>query len=151
MNGIIQLLIVATLLTFLNTPSNDPVEIDLNDYRWQNRILLIYAEHSSDMVYSEQISHFAEHQDGIEERDLLVISIFADEPSLFGEKEMDENSTKQITGRYFSDAHEFILILIGKDGGVKLRADELVSTENLFGLIDSMPMRRSEMRRGSRR
>lgn len=148
MNGIIQLFILATLFTSLNTPSTDPVEINLNDYRWQNRILLIYAEHPSDLVYSEQISHFAEHHAGIEERDLFVISIFTDEPSLFGKKEMDENSTKQMTSRYFSDTPEFRLILIGKDGGVKLREDELVTTEDLFGLIDSMPMRRSEMRRG---
>lgn len=146
MYNIIQCILFAILLSSLGIEASDPVEIDLNDYRWQNRILLIYSEHSSDSVYSEQISHFSEHQTGFDERDLLVISIFAHEPSRFGEKEIDKNSTKQIAGRYFSDDPAFSFILIGKDGGVKLRSDELVSTQDLFGLIDSMPMRRNEMR-----
>ena len=37
------------------------------------------------------------------------------------------------------------VLLIGKDGGVKLRSTEPVSTDELFALIDSMPMRRREM------
>ncbi len=36
-------------------------------------------------------------------------------------------------------------IMEQKDGGVKLRSSEPVSTKDLFGLIDSMPMRRQEM------
>ena len=40
----------------------------------------------------------------------------------------------------------FSVILIGKDGGVKLRSAEPVSAEAIFGLIDGMPMRQREMR-----
>jgi hypothetical protein len=36
--------------------------------------------------------------------------------------------------------------LIGKDGGVKARWDNAVSNEDLFAIIDAMPMRQSEMR-----
>jgi putative N-acetylmannosamine-6-phosphate epimerase len=41
----------------------------------------------------------------------------------------------------------FEVILIGKDGGVKKRKTELMTTEELFAIIDSMPMRQSEMRK----
>jgi hypothetical protein len=41
---------------------------------------------------------------------------------------------------------EFEIILIGKDGGVKLRSKTPISLEELFSLIDAMPMRRQEMR-----
>ena len=40
-------------------------------------------------------------------------------------------------------------VLIGKDGGVKLRQEELVRPAELFALIDSMPMRKHEMGRRS--
>ena len=44
----------------------------------------------------------------------------------------------------------FCLILVGKDGGEKLRRSEPVDLEDIFALIDSMPMRRREMRERGR-
>ncbi len=41
----------------------------------------------------------------------------------------------------------FELLLVGKDGGVKLRRDKPVAASELTALIDTMPMRQSEMRR----
>lgn len=41
----------------------------------------------------------------------------------------------------------FLAVLIGKDGGVKLRETSPVETDRLFNLIDSMPMRQREMKR----
>ena len=40
----------------------------------------------------------------------------------------------------------FEILLVGKDGGVKLRSPAPVSTRDLFALIDAMPMRQREMR-----
>ena len=39
---------------------------------------------------------------------------------------------------------EFRLILIGKDGGIKLNSRK-ISLEEIFSLIDKMPMRQEEM------
>jgi hypothetical protein len=41
----------------------------------------------------------------------------------------------------------FEVLLIGKDGGVKLRRDRPVAVSEITGLIDAMPMRQNEMRR----
>ncbi len=41
----------------------------------------------------------------------------------------------------------FEVLLVGKDGGVKLRRDTPVPVADINSLIDSMPMRQSEMRR----
>ena len=38
-------------------------------------------------------------------------------------------------------------VLIGKDGGEKLAATHLLGPEDLFPLIDPMPMRQEDMRR----
>ena len=40
----------------------------------------------------------------------------------------------------------FKLVLVGKDGGVKLEQDAVLAPEELFAVIDRMPMRRNEMR-----
>ena len=44
----------------------------------------------------------------------------------------------------------FEVLLVGKDGGVKLRRDEPVAASEIIALIDTMPMRRNEMRRVGR-
>ena len=40
----------------------------------------------------------------------------------------------------------FALILLGKDGGIKLKRNDRVKLDEIFTLIDSMPMRKDEMR-----
>ena len=44
----------------------------------------------------------------------------------------------------------FEVLLVGKDGGVKLRRGRPVAVSELTALIDTMPMRRDEMRRQPR-
>ncbi len=46
-----------------------------------------------------------------------------------------------------SEHSTFEVLLVGKDGGVKLRRDEPVTASEIVALIDSMPMRQEEMRR----
>ena len=41
----------------------------------------------------------------------------------------------------------FEVLLVGKDGGVKLRREDLVAVSEITALIDTMPMRQNEMRR----
>lgn len=41
----------------------------------------------------------------------------------------------------------FEVLLVGKDGDVKLRRETLVAVSEIIALIDTMPMRRNEMRR----
>lgn len=48
-------------------------------------------------------------------------------------------------GRYAVDEKQFRVILVGKDSAVKLDRDRPVSAEELFALIDAMPMRQYEM------
>ncbi len=47
--------------------------------------------------------------------------------------------------RFKVEPAEFLVILIGKDGGEKLSSKTPVPVDQLERLIDSMPMRKSEM------
>ena len=49
--------------------------------------------------------------------------------------------------RLSGPAKGFELLLVGKDGGVKARADDPDALEGFLGRIDAMPMRRAEVRR----
>jgi hypothetical protein len=43
------------------------------------------------------------------------------------------------------EGNAFAVLLIGKDGGLKNRFDAPVTVDEIFGLIDVMPMRMREM------
>ena len=47
---------------------------------------------------------------------------------------------------HFNVSEDFVVILIGKDGGEKERFLEPVEPAYLFNLIDQMPMRRREVK-----
>ena len=59
----------------------------------------------------------------------------------------DDKWKKSSLFEKYSENGQFEVILIGLDGGVKLRKSELLSSEELFTVIDGMPMRRAEIRR----
>ena len=50
-------------------------------------------------------------------------------------------------GRTVPDPFFKGIVLIGKDGGIKLKRPFVVSAGEIFDMIDSMPMRKAEMKR----
>lgn len=97
------------------------LQSDLDAYRWKSRVLLQFGEPPK---FSPQI------RAAFKERDLVVLH--ADTPQL---------------RKAFQLKAPFALILIGKDGGEKGRWLSPIDPQTILNLIDSMPMRQSEMRR----
>ncbi len=91
----------------------------MSKYQWKNRVLLVAASNEKDNQYREQAAALMSVYLGLLERDLIVLTRFGHP--------------------------DFSITLIGKDGGVKLKRDEILSTAELFAVIDAMPMRRTEM------
>ncbi len=118
--------------------------IDLDAYRWQNRIVLIFAPTAGDTLYAQQLAIFATREAELAERDLLLGRFPADEQGSFAGQPVAQAGGAALRARYDLQAEDFALILIGKDGSVKLTVEEPVSTVRLFDLIDGMPMRQQE-------
>ena len=59
---------------------------------------------------------------------------------------IDRQTADYIRNRFSVPPNTFRLILVGKDGGIKLKRHDQASLEEVFELIDSMPMRQREMR-----
>jgi Domain of unknown function (DUF4174) len=55
----------------------------------------------------------------------------------------------ELAKRYHIKSSEFTILLIGRDGGEKYRTHAPITTKRLFGIIDAMPMRQSEIQRKS--
>ena len=119
---------------------------DFSPHQWENRLVLILVDNPENIKYLKQVKEFKNHVDGIQERKILVYHIT---PEKFKVGLSDEawQQSKTNFKRYKETNSQPEIILIGLDGGVKLRANEFLSSKKLFATIDVMPMRRQEMRR----
>lgn len=119
---------------------------DLNEYRWENRILLLFAPDSSHADYVAAQRLLEQYKAGLVERHLLVFSLFQQGESLQGDASLAPEFVSDLWKTYEADANGLTTILIGKDGGEKLRQTGKMDLDEIFRRIDAMPMRRAEMR-----
>jgi len=119
-------------------------DLDLDTLRWKNRILVLFSPTESDPSFQSQKQGLSSSAEGVLDRDLVILEIIEQGQSRAGNQLLSEKSVQEIRKRLGVQRGSFQVLLIGKDGGVKLRSREPVSTKDLFGLIDSMPMRRQE-------
>jgi hypothetical protein len=121
-------------------------DIDLDRYKWKNRIILLASFSASDHKLVQQLGILSGKGPALAERDLILIQLLTKSPSLIEGKTLGQEDAEKIRSRFGISEEGFEILLIGKDGTVKLRSDQPVSSEDLFALIDSMPMRKREMR-----
>jgi hypothetical protein len=119
--------------------------IELAQYQWQNRLLLLFAPSQNHSTYQEQRRLLDAQEPVLEERDLLVLDLLADSGHL-GRQKLSSRSVVQLRERFGVPAAEFTLLLVGKDGTVKRRETSAVPAQALFDQVDSMPMRLRELR-----
>ncbi|MEL6657863.1 MAG: DUF4174 domain-containing protein [Bacteroidota bacterium] len=120
---------------------------DLSEHRWQDRLIIILAEDAANPAFLQQIADLKQDQTALQERRLLVYQVL---PNRYRQG-LDSNTSwanSAILFEQFSTVQvPFQVLLIGLDGGVKLRQQTPVNGDAIFDLIDTMPMRRAEMRR----
>ncbi len=119
----------------------------LNEYQWQNRLILVFNDSDSEVQAQKQLDKFAGLTPELQERDLLIFRIDDSQVSNGLDSKVTDIEAASLRKSFDIDIEEFAVLLIGKDGGVKLRSEQVVSSQELFALIDGMPMRRSEIRR----
>jgi hypothetical protein len=120
--------------------------VDLGAYRWQNRLLLVFAPSAELPAYQQCAPELERQRRGIVERDLIVFRIFDQGQSFKGDAPLGPEAAISFRQRFGVSGASPRVVLIGKDGGVKLDQAALVPLADIFGFIDSMPMRRQEMK-----
>jgi hypothetical protein len=120
--------------------------INLSDYRWKHRLLFIFAPSTSDATFLELDRRLAQTTSEIEDRDMIIFRIFENIPSRVSNKPLPPGDAEALRRRFGIETGRFTVVLVGKDGGVKLVAHRDADLQSIFDLIDSMPMRRQEVR-----
>ena len=119
---------------------------DLGQYRWQNRLLFLFSPSPEVPAFQALSGELSRNPDGVRDRDLLVCSVLEQGLSFLGPQEITLEEAESLRRRFGVTRGAFTLVLVGKDGTVKLQREGMTMLKEIFGLIDSMPMRRREMR-----
>jgi len=106
---------------------------------WKNRVIVVYTPEAGSKDFQKQKQILAEKTKGVKERDLVIIECVG--------KTLSPEDKNYVSRHFNHDLTQFGVWLVGKDGGTKLSEAKPVTTEKIFSLIDSMPMRQSEMKR----
>ena len=120
--------------------------LNLNNFEWENRVLIIGGHGSKFKSQLDQINF--ESKEFIN-RNLVVILIEKDSSRISYDglktiKAIDYDSTLSIRNKY--EFKEFKLLLIGKDGGEKYNSNDPININIIYELIDGMPMRKQEIK-----
>lgn len=128
-----------------------PMGVDFDQFKWKKRLLLVFAPESSHPLFESLQRDLSTRKHEVDDRDLVVFEILGIGTSKRDGSQLDPHTAASLRERFGISPKAFSLILVGKDGGVKLRRNDPVSLEEIFRLIDSMPMRQDEMRQKDQR
>ena len=148
MKSVISTILIAIFITIgvtdIKAQSSD--NFSLEDYKWKNRILLVFSPNTYNSDYRDQMKSLQSFKGGVQERDLEVFyALDQSSPTTKGQV-LSDDATVNLQNRFDVSSADFAVILIGKDGTEKLRTQEALSMEKLFDTIDAMPMRKLEIK-----
>ena len=109
----------------------DASDVELDTFKWSARPVIVFADSENDPAYKRQIELLTARSDELSERDVVVI--------------VDTDPEARSSLRTKLRPRGFMLTLIGKDGGVKLRKPFPWDVRELTRAIDKMPIRRQEI------
>ncbi len=116
---------------------------NLKDYKWKNRVVLVISDDKDSDIFKAQVEAVENDEKGLKERKLIIFKILPSKFQLNSDKWVPDS---KLYRTYNKDSDPFKIVLIGLDGGVKLSRDTLISKNELYDLIDSMPMRSAELK-----
>ena len=147
---LVMIPIVSTMVGGCSRSTSQPTRlasdtIDVDEHRWKHRIVLVFAESDERPEFRDFMGAWSREQEDVKDRDLVIFRALIKGTSRGPSGLLTPAQADSLRHRFATAGEPFEVVLIGKDGGVKLRSRS-ASVAQIFGLIDTMPMRRAEMR-----
>ena len=118
-------------LQILDLTEPDNHSTALEGYRWLNRLIVVFSDSPNDPRFTEQTELLRSLPSELLERDVIVLT--------------DTDPSAQTRLRQKLRPRGFVMVIIGKDGGVKLRKPLPWSVREISRAIDKMPLRQREI------
>ncbi|WP_114966717.1 DUF4174 domain-containing protein [Alkalilacustris brevis] len=110
---------------------HDAAEVDLEDFLWTMRPIVIFADIPNDPSFERQVRYLEERADEMIARDVVVV--------------LDTDPSANSQARERLRPRGFMLAILDKDGEVKLRRPNPRPGREIVQTIDKFPSRRQEI------
>lgn len=138
-------LVLGVLAISTSLGSATAVAAELSDYRWERRPLLLFAPTNDDPRLVETLSRIDATRCDFVSRDMVLGQMVDGGTSTLDGQVVDADESRRLRKQFAIGESDFRVLLIGKDGGEKLRVDEVPDLRSIYAVIDGMPMRAREM------
>jgi hypothetical protein len=118
---------------------------DLAQYLWENRVLLVFSPSIQDSRFEAQVKELRQSTCDLQDRNMLVFQIINNAGVINLNGSTSKLEGDKFRKNYQVQRNDYRVILIGKDGGEKMRSHKVISVNEIFDEIDAMPMRQNEM------
>ncbi len=119
---------------------------DLSDFRWEHRPSLLFAPTDRDPRLVETLGRIDPRRCEFVDRDLVMGTVVAQGNSTLDDQALNADESQRLAAQYAIGENTFSVLLIGKDGGEKLRVNDVPDLHTIYAVIDGMQMRSREMR-----
>ena len=117
---------------------------ELSDYLWERRPLLLFAPAESDTRLVETMRRVEASRCDFADRDMVLGRIVTEGISTLGGHVVDTSQSQRLVSEFGIGPDSFTVVLIGKDGGEKLRIANVPDLQAIYAVVDGMPMRARE-------
>lgn len=143
-SAMLKLLPAATLLIAMAIVSSAS-GAGLDALKWKARPVIVFAGVKE--TAADQIARLERGRAALDEREMSVFVVReSGVTTLSGDRAPSGFSAEALRQAYRVGPDDFAIVLVGKDGGEKLRSLTPIDVSKLTGLVDKMPMRRNEAR-----
>lgn len=116
---------LVVLVTSTALGSATAVAAELSDYRWERRPLLLLAPTHSDPRLVETLSRIEGSQCDFVGRDMVIGLVVTEGASTLDGHVINAAESQRLVNQYAIGENTFSAVLIGKDGGEKLRVNDV--------------------------
>ncbi len=108
-------------------------------------MLLLFAPDHQDLRLKQTQYLLQQSSCDIKDRDIITGIIVSQGPSTLDKKSISRQYASSLYKQFDILSGQFVVILLGKDGSEKFRVLYLPDLDEIFTLIDGMPMRQDEI------
>lgn len=142
-----SILLVGMMVSVASGKGED--RVDLSSYQGRNRLLILFAPSEDASMYQPFKEQLQIRTQEIRDRDLVTFHLFESGEGWLADRPLPKEQVLSLRKQFSIKSGQCTVILIGKDGEVKLRETLPVDLSDIFAIIDAMPMRQREMRERS--
>lgn len=113
---------------------------NLVKHQWNERVVLIVADKNNIEIAEQQFDILIKDKEKLIDRNIVLYKCLDEKCTFYNWKYKPETFLVNTPSKGFK------MIVIGLDGGEKYSSNSIEKSDVVFSLIDTMPMRRQELK-----